>query len=204
MGVAVFNARTGDLVSLNWETKRIVEDLCMPGRSLEQLLEVLTFRRADGREIALDEVPLARVLRTAETVRAEEIVIQVPDGRSITTLINATPIRSENGEVESVVVTLQDMTPLEELERLRAEFLGMVSHELRAPLTSIKGSAATVLGASSILDPAEILQFFRIIDEQADHMRGLISDLLDMGRIEAGTLSVAPEPASGRRNARPR
>ena len=38
-------------------------------------------------------------------------------------------------------------------------------------------------------------QFFRIIDEQADHMRGLISDLLDAGRIETGTLSVAPEPA---------
>ena len=54
---------------------------------------------------------------------AEEIVMQVPDGRSVTTLMNATPIRSEEGEVESVVVTLQDMTPLEELERLRAEFL---------------------------------------------------------------------------------
>ena len=39
-----------------------------------------------------------------------------------------------------MIVTLQDMTPLEELERLRAEFLGMVSHELRAPLASIKGS----------------------------------------------------------------
>ena len=128
-------------------------------------------------------------------MRAEEIVIQVPDGRSVTTLVNATPIRSEEGEVESVVVTLQDMTPLEELERLRAEFLGIVSHELRAPLTSIKGCAATVLGAASALDPAETLQFFRIIDEQADHMRELIGDLLDAARIETGTLSVAPEPA---------
>ena len=90
---------------------------------------------------------------------------------------------------------MQDLAPLEELERLRAEFLGMVSHELRAPLTSIKGSAATVLGAAPALDPAEMLQFFRIINEQADQMRGLISDLLDAGRIEAGTLSVAPEPA---------
>ncbi len=44
-----------------------------------------------------------------------------------------------------MVVTLQDLTPLEDLERLRAEFLGMVSHELRTPLTSIKGSADTLL-----------------------------------------------------------
>ena len=56
------------------------------------------------------------------------------------TQVNATPIRSEDGGVESFVVTLQDLTPLEELERLRAEFLGMVSHELRTPLATIKGS----------------------------------------------------------------
>ena len=195
VGVVVFDARTGHPVSLNREAKRIVGGLRLPGRSPAQLLEVMTVRRADGREMALGEFPLAQALSTAETVRAEEIVLEVPDGRSVTTLVNATPIRSEDGEVESVVVTMQDLAPLEELERLRAEFLGMVSHELRAPLTSIKGSATTVLGASSALDPAEMLQFFRIINEQADQMRGLINDLLDAGRIEAGTLSVAPEPA---------
>ena len=93
-----------------------------------------------------------------------------------------------------MVVTMQDLAPLEELERQRAEFLGMVSHELRAPLTSIKGSTTTVLSASPGLDPGEVRQFVRIIDEQADHMRGLIDDLLDAGRIETGTLSVSSEP----------
>ena len=195
VGVLVFDARTGNPVSLNREAKRIVEGLRTPGRSTEELLEVMTCRRADGREVALDEFPLSQQLGNATTVRAEEIVLSVPDGRSVKTLVNATPIRAEDGTVESVVVTMQDLAPLEELERLRAEFVGMVSHELRAPLTSIKGSAATVLGAAPAHEPAEMLQFFRIIDEQADHMRGLIGDLLDAGRIEAGTLSVAPEPS---------
>ena len=194
VGILAFNAKTGHPVLVNQEAKRIVEGLRISGRSTEQLLEVITLRRADGREAALDALPLAEALG-AEMVRAEEVVLQVPDGRSIKALLNATPIGSDNGKVESMVVTLQDLTPVEELERLRAEFLGMVSHELRAPLTSIKGSAATVLGASPVLDPAEMLQFFRIIDEQADHMRGLISDLLDAGRIDSGTLSVAAEPA---------
>ena len=195
VGVVVFDARSGQVVSVNREARRIVGDLRLPGRSAKELLEVLRVRRADGREISLQEFPLAQMLREATTIRAEEIVLEVPDGRRVTTLVNATTINSEQGEVESLVVTLQDMTPLEELERLRAEFLGMVSHELRTPLISIKGCAASVLGASSELDPAETLQFFRVIDEQADHMRELIGELLDAAHIETGTLSVAPQPA---------
>ena len=198
VGVVVFEARTGALVSLNREAARIVQDLCGPGQSAEQLLGVITCRRADGREIALDRLPLARALDRAETVRAEEVVLSVPDGRSVTTLINATPIRDPDGPDDafaSVVVTLQDLAPLQEIERMRAEFLGMVSHELRAPLTSIKGSAATALRAARLVGPAEVAQFFRIIDEQADRMDSLIGDLLDAGRIDTGTLSVAPEPS---------
>ena len=195
VGVLVFDAKTGGVTSVNREARRIVSGLHMPDGSAEELLDMLTFRRADGREVSLEEFPLAQALSTGETVRAEEIVIEVPGGGSVTTLVNATPIRSEEGEVVSVVVTLQDMTPLEEMERLRAEFLGMVSHELRTPLTSIKGSAATLTEAASDLDPAEMLQFFRIIGEQADYMRDLIGDLLDVARIETGELSVAPAPA---------
>ena len=175
-----------------------MQDLCGPGQSAEQLLGVITCRRADGREIALDRLPLARALDRAETVRAEEVVLSVPDGRSVTTLINATPIRDPDGPddaLASVVVTLQDLAPLQDIERMRAEFLGMVSHELRAPLTSIKGSAATALRAARLVGPAEVAQFFRIIDEQADRMDSLIGDLLDAGRIDTGTLSVAPEPS---------
>ncbi len=48
-----------------------------------------------GREVSLEEFPLSQGLSTGETVRAEEIVLQAPDGRSVTTLINATSIRSE-------------------------------------------------------------------------------------------------------------
>ena len=195
VGVVVFDVGAGRMVSLNREARRIVESLCSPGQSAEQLLEVITYRRADGREIALDQLPLAGALSGAETVRAEEIALSVPDGRSVTTLINATPIRAEDGGVASVVVTMQDLAPLEELERQRAEFLGMVSHELRVPLTSIKGSTGALLGSSRQFAPAETREFIRIVDDQADRMIGLIADLLDAGRIDTGTLSVSPEPS---------
>ena len=196
VGVAVFDARTGAPVSFNREARRIVDSLREPDQSPEQLLDVLTCLRADGREISLLGLSMAELLSAGETVRAEEIVLRVPDGRSVTALLNATPIRSEDGGVESFVVTLQDMTPLEELERLRAEFLGMVSHELRTPLATIKGSTTALLSASPDLDPAVATQFHRIMDQQVDHMQDLIGDLLDVARIETGTLSVKPMPAN--------
>ena len=156
---------------------------------------MISVRRADGREVSLRDPPLAGQLGASETVRAEEVELSVPDGRSVRTLVNATPIPAEGGGVGSVVVTMQDLAPLEALERQRAEFLALVSHELRAPLAAIKGSAATLLEELANVDPAELRAFLRIIDEQAGHMRGLIGDLLDAGSIEAGTLSVAPEPS---------
>ena len=195
VGVVIFNARTGAPVSLNMEGRRIVDGLRDPDQSAEQLLEVLTFRRADGREISLEELPVAQALSTGETIRAEEIVMQVPDGRSVSALLNATPIHSDDGEVESVVVTLQDMTALEEMERMRTEFLGVISHELLTPLAAIKGSATSALGSAFPLSAAEMNQFFRIVNEQADSMRRLIRDLIDVTQIESGTLSVTPEPA---------
>ena len=194
VGVVVFDAKSGEVVSINREAKRIVKNLRVPGRSTEQLLEIVTCRRADGQEIAFAEFPLAEFMSSATTVRAEELVLSVPGGRSVTTLVNATTVPAEDGTVESVVVTLQDMAPIEELERMRAEFLGIVSHELRAPLISIKGST-TVLRARPTPDPKETRQIIRIIDQQADHMRSLINDLLDAGHIETGTLSVSPEPS---------
>ena len=193
VGVVVFDAKAGIPSSMNREVMRMFDLLRTPDQAPEDLLSTLTVRRGDGREVSLEEFPIADALRQGESVRLEEIVLRVPDGRSVTALINATSIRSEEGEVESVVVTLQDMTPLEEMERLRAEFLAMVSHELRAPLTSIKGSTATLIGSGDSLDPAEALQFHRIIDDQAEHMRSLITDLLDVARIETGTLSVSAE-----------
>ncbi|MCY4529931.1 MAG: ATP-binding protein [Chloroflexi bacterium] len=193
-GVVVLDVGTGAAKSFNREARRIVDGLCNPDQTPEDLLGLLTVRRSDGREFSLMDSPLAEPLGSNETVRAEEIVMEAPDGRSVTVLLNATPIRSDKGEVESMVVTMQDMKGVEEQERLRAEFLAMVSHELRAPLTSIKGSAATVLDSKE-LDPTVVRQFFRIIEGQADHMHRLVSDLLDVARIETGALPVDPEPA---------
>ena len=188
VGVIVFNAQSGIPLTFNQEARRIGQALGMTGDSGLELLSVLTSRLADGRKVTLDD------LKTAETLRAAEVELSVPDGRSLRILVNTTPIRSEAGAVDSVVVTMQDLAALEELERLRVEFLGMVSHEMRAPLAAIKGSGTTLLEEAGRLDAAEMQEFHRIIVDEAGRMRRLVGDLLDAGRIESGTLSVHAEP----------
>ncbi len=195
VGVVVFDAGTGSPNSFNREAMRIVDSLRDSGQTPQDLLGVVSFRRTDGQEFSLRDFPMAEALSAGETVRAEEVVISVPDGRSVTTLINATPIRSEEGVVASMVVTFQDMADVEELQRMRAEFLATVSHELRMPLTSIMGSATALLDPTTDLDPAVVRQFVRIIGDRARDMNALVADLLDVARIETGTLPVSPEPA---------
>ena len=194
VGVVVFDAAQGAPISANREVGRLLDGLRQPGEPGGQPPEGLTVRRADGSELSLASFPLTDPLRFSETVRAEEVTLAVPDGRSVPVLVNSTPIRADDGSVKSIVVTLQDVSPVEELERLRAEFLAMVSDELRMPLTSIKGAAATALGASA-RSGADLAQFFRIVDHQADRMDELIAGLLDMARIATGTLSVQTQPS---------
>ena len=191
VGVLVFDSDASYPVTINREARRIFG--IPSGKDPEPLLRRTVFRRMDGSMVPREDVAFVRMARTGESMRAEELAIERPDGEVVSTLVNATPIRAEDGEIVSIVATMQDITPLEEIERLRAEFLGMVSHEMRAPLASIKGAAATARGATAPLNPVESQQFFRIIEEQADHMRDLINNLLDLTRIEAGRLSVAPE-----------
>ncbi len=198
VGVVVFDAGTGGMASVNREALRIVDGLRDGEQTPEDLLEVVTCVRGDGREVSLRDLPLAEVLEAGETVRAEEIALRVPDGRSVSVLLNATPIHSEDRELQSFVITLQDLTSLEDQERLRAEFLAMVSHELRTPLAAVKGSVTTLLEGAGALDPAEMTQFHRIILDQSDQMRFLVSDLLDVARIKTGTLAVTPEPSDVR------
>ena len=194
VGVVVFDTRTGTPVSVNQEAERIVDVLRDPDSSTENFLDTLMVRRADGSEVSLKDPSVTGILSTGEMVRAEEVALYVPDGQSVTVLINATPIRSEGGEVQTLVITMQDMTPLEAIERMRAEFLATVSHELRTPLVTVRGSVSTLLDGGSDLHPTEMRQFHTIILEQTERMRVLIADLLDVARIETGTLPVSPEP----------
>ena len=84
----------------------------------------------------------------------------------------------------------------EEANALKMKFLGMISHELRTPLASIKGFSDTLLATDVTFSAEEQMQFIRIIDEQADKLSGLVDQLLDLTRLQAGALRIDLQPVS--------
>jgi len=194
VGVFVAEASSGRVTLVNREAQRIIGFGLQPGAFLDEYAHQVIRRRPDGTLYLPEDLPLQRALAEGEHVLAEEIEFEQPDGDRVLALVSATPIYGSTGEITGAISIVQDITPLQEVERLRAEFLGLVSHELKTPLAAIKGAAATVLGSRRPFDVAESRELFEIIDEQADRLRDMVDNLLDMARIEAGALSVTPEP----------
>ena len=194
VGVIVAEPGTGRVVLMNREAERILGFPHTPFNHLSKYEQAAVYRRPDGSAYQPNELPLQRALYYGEIVRAEEVRFELPNQHTVPTLMDATPVYSSSGEITSAIAVIQDISPLEEMEKLRSEFLGLVSYELKTPLTAIKGSAATALGSSRPLSTEETRDLFQIIDEQADRLRDLVDNILDMTRIEAGTLVIRTEP----------
>jgi two-component system phosphate regulon sensor histidine kinase PhoR len=117
----------------------------------------------------------ARVLRT---LRLED---RSP-GRVLE--LSATPLRGAGQETIGAVVVLHDVTRLHKLEGIRREFVSNVSHELKTPLTAIRGFVETLLDAEDV-DPATRQRFLERIRVQAQRLTSLVADLLSLSRIES-------------------
>ena len=98
---------------------------------------------------------------------------------------NGSLLHTEDGAVAGAVVVVNDVTRLRRLEAVRSDFVANVSHELKTPVTSIKGFAET-LADGAIDDPDAGRRFLRIIAGQADRLNSIIEDLLALSSLERG------------------
>jgi two-component system, OmpR family, phosphate regulon sensor histidine kinase PhoR len=120
-----------------------------------------------------------------------EIIIDDPDERVLKFYTN--PIKqTDESDIDGIIITLQDITELRKLERMRTEFVANVSHELKTPLTSIKGFVET-LKMGDIEDKQDTERFLNIIEAEADRLYRLINDILSLSELEQKRVKTAKE-----------
>lgn len=169
------------------------EMLGLPAQALlGQTVEAVE-REMAGR-VARPEQVIARLQAAAADLQNRptvEFTLVAPSARSLQARFF--PIHDAGGGHLGLGLLLRDITREKELDEMKSQLLSTVSHELRTPLASIKGFATTLLRQDVEWDEATRREFLAIIDEESDRLSELIGNLLDMSRLEAGTLRVEPE-----------
>jgi len=129
---------------------------------------------------------------TERRVIQKEITLHAPEERVVS--VHALPVDYGQGQT-GVLAALHDITELRKLENIRREFVANVSHELKTPLTSIKGYVETLLDGA-INDPEHNQEFLKTIQEHTNNLSQLIDDILDLSAIEAQRVNYRFEAVS--------
>ncbi len=132
-------------------------------------------------------------MESGQPVEGIELSIDRGNGHLRPLLASAAPIIDEHGRVTAVVGAFRDISTLKEAERIKDEFVSVVSHELRSPLTPIRGYVQLV-ARELAREGSHELQVKRLnsIDGHVVRLARLVDDLLDVSRLRAGSLEIRP------------
>jgi PAS domain S-box-containing protein len=196
-GVVTFVNRRGSEM-LGYEPDELI------GRVMH---EVTHYSRRDGTAYPADECPVHRAAILGTPCRVDDEVMWRKDGIPLEVEYSASPVR-EQGRLSGAVVNFRDITARKRAElelivardaaeaanRAKSDFLARMSHELRTPLNSIIGFANVLLKNKAGAFQANDLSYLTRIAANGRHLLGLINDILDLSKIEAGhmTLEVGP------------
>ena len=133
---------------------------------------------------------IAQSLKSQQRIEAD-ITLGIR-GKELFLQAHGTPLRDATGNDIGALVVLNDMTRLQRLENIRRDFVANVSHELKTPITAIKGSVETLLGGA-IEDEESTQRFLDIIARQSERLNAIIEDLLALSRIEQGEVQEGIE-----------
>ncbi len=192
-GVLLFDA-AARLVMSNRSAEEILGQSVDPDTALVSFGAHYGFFQADGRLYLPGDEPIVRTFSTGRPVLGEEQIVRRADGKEFPIVSNVAPIRDASGQLAAVIMVFQDITSLREMDRLRDEFLSIAGHELRTPITSIRGLAQLLERRHAQLDPERVAAALSSITEQTEQMALLVDELLDVSRIRSGRLSLTMQP----------
>ena len=165
-GVLAYDA-AGTLIQANNASSELLSGVDLQNTSLQSMLELLGFDPNDIYNLQPDEIREA-------THHEKDYII----------LACVTSYSSQSDAADGYIIGLQDVSRQVKLDNMRKEFVANVSHELRTPLTSIRTYAETLMDGA-MEDPETAKSFLKVIDDEAQRMTLLVSDLLELSRIDS-------------------
>jgi two-component system phosphate regulon sensor histidine kinase PhoR len=144
------------------------------------------------RNTALQEF-IQKALNSRKRIKTE---ISIFNEEELVLQIKGSALQGTEGKQIGTLIVMNDITQFRQLEKMRSEFVANVSHELKTPITSIKGFVET-LREGAIQEPEKAIQFLDIIAKQSDRMNAIIDDLLNLSRIEQQEESTGMQLSTG-------
>ncbi len=155
--------------------------------------EVLHPRDRQGNELGLQGSPILQAF-AGQIVVDREMVISACDGQRFDVCVAASCVRSDKGEPISGILNVRDISREREQEEQRSTFISVISHELQTPIAIIKGYASTLARTDAMLDADALRSRLLAVEEEADRLNKLVSNLLYASRIQAGGLQMDIAP----------
>ncbi len=158
-------------------------------KPIDEVIRIINEQTKKSADSPIDKVLESREIESSSG--SDALIART--GREFPIAATAAPIRKNDGTMTGIVMVLRDVSQQREIDRMKSDFISSVSHELRTPLTSIKAYAETML--DDIDMPRQTRQeFLQIINEESDRLTNLINGILDISKIEAGTIEIVRKP----------
>jgi PAS domain S-box-containing protein len=152
--------------------------------------EVLPLRDTAGFFVHESNDPFTTSIGIIKGSPEREYILQRRDGSEIWVAVRASFVRDAEGRLTQVLATLREAERRQRLERRTSDLISTVSHEIRSPLTSVKGFTSTLLHRWDRFNDEQKQHMLRTINHDADRVTRLLKDLLDVSRLEAGRLEL--------------
>jgi PAS domain S-box-containing protein len=172
-------------------------DLVYGGRPPSAMLPIydrdFTLLRADGAPLPLDERPAVRALR-GERVRNSQLLLERAGGERLPVTVHAAPMREDADLSARAIVVMEDVTQLRQAEQLKDDFLALISHEFRTPLTAIHGGARLLESGADVLDAQTRQEVLGDVVAESARLDRMLGNILTLANVMAGRLPVVTEP----------
>ena len=195
---ALLDSMTDGILILNAENR---VERCNPafariaGLSLDEIVDsyhnsiVQWARRPQG--LTLEQAEVSGWPLTPHAVLYVEGDLQRPDGQQpLPVGVSYSPLLSSEGSLLNILATFRDITRFRQAEELKSTFISVISHELKTPVALIKGYVSTLRLEDANWERDMIEESLAVIEEEADRLAGLIENLLDASRFQAGVLTI--------------